>query len=94
MNLLSNELTQALETIGKQVDHLCVPDLKALGLALQAERECKSEQTAAVLLQMQSERAKAMASFTQLLMCAQPDLSLHQPGHFESIRRLKELRHE
>lgn len=91
---LSNELTQALADIGRQVDDLIVPDLKTLALALNAEREGLCRSATQLLRQMHEERSAAIACFTQLMLCAHPDLALSTPNYFDAVARIKEMRHD
>lgn len=91
---MSNELLQALNQIGEQVDDLNPPDLKGLALALQAERERVRREIAEVLRHMHQLRAEAVARFTQLLLCARQDMPLVHASYFDTIRQLKELRHD
>jgi hypothetical protein len=91
---LSNELVRALNHIGDQVDHLTPPDLKILALALHAERERICVESNVVLRQMQQQRAEAIASFTQLLLCARQDLPLVRANYFDAVANLRRLSHE
>ena len=90
----SNELTLALEQMGEQVDDLNPPDLRGLALALQAERERIRREIAEVLRRMHEQRTAAVACFTQLLLCARQDMPLMRANYFDTIRQLKELRHD
>jgi hypothetical protein len=91
---ISPELSGVLAQFGEQIDHLNPPDLKILAPALQAERERIHRATDETLRQMHQQRSAAIASFTQLLLCARHDLPLVHTNYFDAVADTRRLSHE
>lgn len=91
---LSNEMVQALNRAGEQVDHLVPPDLKCLAFAVQAERERIHCEKNEILRQMHQQSSEAIANFKQLLLCARQDLPLARANYFDAVADVRRLSHD